>query len=99
MDNGRYVVPSPKNITLPTHGPAKNLKESLERLRLDYVDVYLVHGPIHPQSIGKAAKGLAECVDQGLAKTVGVANYSKEDMIRMADELAKIWSTSCHQPV
>lgn len=84
-----YVVPNTTNLLSPTHAPAKMLKDSLERMGLDYVDVYLVHGHIHAQSIAQAAKGLAECVDSGLAKTVGVANYSEEDMIRMADELAK----------
>ena len=36
-------------------------------------------------SIETVAKGLAQCVHEGLAKTVGVSNYSKEDMIRMYD--------------
>jgi aryl-alcohol dehydrogenase-like predicted oxidoreductase len=32
---------------------------------------------------------MADCVDKGMTKTVGVANYSLEDMIKMQDELAK----------
>lgn len=85
-----YVVPDNlKNLLSPTHAPTKFLKESLERLGLDYVDVYLVHGPIHASSYAQVAKGLAECVEQGLTKTVGVANYSEEDMIKLSDELAK----------
>jgi aryl-alcohol dehydrogenase-like predicted oxidoreductase len=84
-----YVIPNTTNILSPTHALAKMLRGSLERLRLTYVDVYLVHGPIHVQSIPQVAKGLAECVGEGLAKTIGVANYSKEDMIDLADELAK----------
>lgn len=65
------------------------LRESLDRMHLDYIDIYLVHGHIRPQSIAQAAKGLAECVESVLTKAVGVANYSAEDMIRMADELAR----------
>ncbi|MCJ1256535.1 hypothetical protein MMC24_004356 [Lignoscripta atroalba] len=84
-----FVVPNATNILSPSHAPAKMLKESLERLRLDYIDIYLVHGHIHPSSISTVAKGLAECVNSGMTKTVGVANYSTEDMIKMADELAK----------
>lgn len=34
-------------------------------------------------SIESVAKGLADCVKQGLTKAVGVSNYSKEHMIRM----------------
>jgi len=85
-----YVVPDNfKNLLSPSHAPTKFLKESLDRFGLDYIDVYLVHGPIHISSLAQVAKGLAECVEQGLTKTVGVANSSEEDMIRLADELQK----------
>ena len=84
-----FVVPNATNLFNPSTAPAKMLKESLERMKLDYVDVYLVHGHIHIQSIAQVAKSLAECVNSGMAKTVGVANYSEEDMIQMAEELAK----------
>lgn len=84
-----YVVPDLQNIIHPVDAPAKKLEKSLQRMGLEYVDCYLVHGHIHPQSIAKAAKGLAECVDKGLTKTVGVANYSSEDMVKMQEELQK----------
>lgn len=57
------------------------LKESLERMKLNHIDVYIVHGHIHTSSIAQVAKGLAECVNSGMTKTVGVAKYSAEDMI------------------
>jgi len=82
------VLPTPEPV-FPKDSPLVMLKESLERMRLDYVDVYLVHGPIHPQSFSVVAKGLAECVDQDLTKTIGVANYNKEEMIELANELDK----------
>jgi len=66
------------------------LKDSLNRLGVSQVDLYQVHGKVHLlTSIETVAKGLAECVKLGLTKTVGVSNYSKEDMIRMYDALAK----------
>lgn len=89
MQTKYYVVPQMKDILHPTDAPLKKLETSLKNFGLDYVDIYLVHGPIHLQSISRIAKGMADCVDKGLAKTVGVANYSLEDMIKMADELAK----------
>lgn len=77
------------NIAHPQDAPLVKLKGSLERMKLNYIDVYLVHGHIHAQSISMVAKSLAACVDQGLTKTVGVANYNTKNMLQMKDELAK----------
>ncbi|KAK5136133.1 hypothetical protein LTR08_003970 [Meristemomyces frigidus] len=85
-----WVFPGDKtNIIHPQDAPLIKLKESCERFKLDYVDVYVVHGHIHAQSIGMVAKSLAECVDQGLTKAVGVANYDEKNMLQMQEELAK----------
>ena len=85
-----YVVPDNlTNLLSPASAPKKMLQESLERLDVDYVDCYLVHGHIHASTIAQVAKSLAECVDAGMAKTVGVANYSADDMLKMQSELAK----------
>jgi len=90
MQTKYYVVPdNVKNLLTPTSAPVKMLKESLERMGLDYVDVYMVHGHIHAGSIKQVAKGMADCVEQGLCKVVAVANYSKEDMLAFRDELAQ----------
>lgn len=77
------------NFIHPTDAPIKSLRSSLERMKLDYVDIYLVHGPIHPQSIAQIAEGMAQCVEQGLARCIGVANYDVEDVQKISDELAK----------
>jgi hypothetical protein len=42
-----YVVPQLTDILQPKTAPLKKLQESLERLGVDSVDIYLVHGPIH----------------------------------------------------
>ena len=85
-----YVVPdNPINLFSPSRAPEKMLKKSLERMGLDYIDVYIVHGHIHASSIAQVAKSLSECVKSGMTKTVGVANYSVDGMLKMADELAK----------
>jgi aryl-alcohol dehydrogenase-like predicted oxidoreductase len=90
MQTKFWVLPDdPRNITNWSDAPLTTLKSSLERCGLEYMDVYMVHGHIHLQSIATIAKSLADCVDQGLAKTVAVANYSKDDMLTMQAELAK----------
>jgi aryl-alcohol dehydrogenase-like predicted oxidoreductase len=73
----------------PVEAPIESLKGSLERMKLDYVDIYLVHGPINPQNIAQIAEGMAQCVEQGLAHSIGVANHNVEDVDLINDELAK----------
>ncbi|KAJ6138205.1 hypothetical protein N7471_004691 [Penicillium samsonianum] len=82
-------TPDITNTLMQAGGPKSKLKDSLVRLQLDYVDIYLVHGPIHPSKISTVAKGMADCVESGMARAVGVANYDTKEMIKMADGLAK----------
>ncbi|GJJ73670.1 hypothetical protein EMPS_06028 [Entomortierella parvispora] len=65
------------------------LKGSMDRLGVDIVDLYQIHGPIHIRSIEVVADALAEAVKQGLVRTVGVSNYSAEQTVRMHAALAK----------
>lgn len=59
------------------------LKNSLNRLKLDTVDLYQIHIPLPPVSIETWAEALAEAVDAGLARAVGVSNFT-EDQMRQA---------------
>lgn len=54
--------------------PRKALDASLEKLGLDYIDLYLIHWPLPGmgQRIWKAMENFA---DEGLCKTIGVSNY------------------------
>lgn len=81
------VPDSPSNFK--ADAPETYLRESLKRMKIDTCDIYLVHGHIHARSISSVAKSLSECVEKGLTKCVGVANYSADDMLQMRDELAK----------
>jgi aryl-alcohol dehydrogenase-like predicted oxidoreductase len=90
MQTKFWVLPvDPTNLIHWSTAPYLKLKESLARFKLDYIDVYMIHGHIHAQGIATIAKSLAQCVEEGLTKTVAVANYSKEDMLEMQAELKK----------
>lgn len=66
-----------------------SLEASLERLGVDQVDLYQIHGPTSVRSKAALAESLAELVDAGLTAAVGVSNYSVRAMERVHAELAK----------
>lgn len=68
-----------------------SLKESLARLNLDYVDLYLVHWPVSTNSKGEDTeidymetwRGMEKCVELGLTKGIGVSNFNEDQLIRL----------------
>jgi aryl-alcohol dehydrogenase-like predicted oxidoreductase len=54
-------------------------RASLERLGIDSIDLYQIHGPISLRSHGALADALAAAHGQGLIKAVGVSNYSVKE--------------------
>ncbi|KAI8442003.1 hypothetical protein MSG28_005658 [Choristoneura fumiferana] len=67
------------------------LRESLGRLGLDYVDLYLIHFPIALKADGSASdidyvetwRGMEEAKKQGLAKSIGVSNFNSAQIDRL----------------
>ncbi len=65
------------------------LDGSLARLGLKTIDLYYVHYPLPWIDLRVFAEGLVEAVKSDKARAVGVANFSAEQMRRMADHLAR----------
>jgi aryl-alcohol dehydrogenase-like predicted oxidoreductase len=83
-------IPWPPSRIFMPNGMVKFCKLSLERLGMDQVDLYQIHGPVHFfNSIDSIAAGLAQCVEAGLTKAVGVSNYGRDEMITMDEALKK----------
>jgi len=63
-----------------------SLKRSLERLKLDYVDLYLIHSPMHLEEDGKVRfmpmhklwGAMETCVEKKLCRLIGVSNFSNQ---------------------
>ena len=68
---------------------SRALHASLERLNLQRVDLYQIHWPYSPLAIETWAEALAQAVQQGLTRAVGVSNYSADQMQRSSAVSAK----------
>lgn len=66
------------------------IDNSLSRLKLDHVDLYLVHWPVSSRSKREETwKAMEEIYKSGKAKTIGVSNYKIEHLEEMK-QYAKI---------
>jgi len=90
---GRYVVSSGKPVVIASKffpypwrlrkkSLVSALRTSLQRLGLKAIDLYQIHWPYPPVPIEAWASGLADVVEAGLARAVGVSNYNYEQMRR-----------------
>ncbi len=69
------------------HGYESALKafdESLKRLNLDYVDLYLIHWPV-PRLRKDSWKALEKIYSEGRCKSIGVSNYMIKHLEEMRD--------------
>jgi aryl-alcohol dehydrogenase-like predicted oxidoreductase len=58
----------------------RSVEGSLERLGVDRIDLYQIHGPISLRSKKALAGALAAVVHDGLVSAVGVSNYSAREV-------------------
>jgi diketogulonate reductase-like aldo/keto reductase len=67
------------------HDPVSACKESLKNLKLDYVDLYLVHWSANTMTedkkgfknpMHKVWAGMEKCVEEGLTKSIGISNFN-----------------------
>ncbi len=65
------------------------LRKSLDRLGLARVDLYQIHWPFPPISVETWMAAMADAVEAGLTRSVGVSNYSPELTRRAFEALAK----------
>jgi 2,5-diketo-D-gluconate reductase A len=67
----------------------RSFEESLQKLQLDRVDLFLVHWPLPTQYDGDFVstwKAMAALVDEGAVTSVGVSNFEPAHLQRIVDE-------------
>lgn len=71
-----FVTTKLSPINLGYEEAKKELLISLEKLGLDYVDLYLVHWPSPSNALNQATwRGMEEVYNQKLARAIGVSNF------------------------
>lgn len=86
----------------PTNGTYDGVRRaaegSLERLRTDRIDLYLLHWPSEDYPVAETMRGMRALVEQGLIRYVGVSNFSADLMREVIDALGDI-PLVCNQVV
>ncbi len=69
-------------------GVLRSVEESLQRLKLDRVDILFIHDPddFHEQAVNEAFPALAELRSQGVIKAIGAGMNFWEPLARFAGE-------------
>ncbi|KAJ6462474.1 Aldo/keto reductase [Mycena sanguinolenta] len=76
----RGLARSEVYVTTKSHGPGgqmhKNIENSLSKLGLKFVDLYLIHNPRFFNNIDSVWREFEEIQKTGLAKSIGVSNFT-----------------------
>ena len=65
------------------------LKNSLERIGVESVDLYQIHWPTPLMSVDRMMDGMIECAKSGMTRTVGVSNFNQTQMLTAYSALAR----------
>jgi 2,5-diketo-D-gluconate reductase A len=78
----------------PNHGyddARSALDESLTKLGLDFVDLYLVHWPLPGKDLYvETWKGFEQAAKDGKARSIGVSNFQSHHLDRLAQETSTV---------
>jgi 2,5-diketo-D-gluconate reductase A len=86
-----YVVTKLRGSEQGYESAKTALDGSLERLGLDYVDLYLIHWPLpRLDKYVDSYRAMVEMSEQGLTRSVGVSNFTRSHLQRLIDEVGVV---------
>lgn len=84
-----FLVSKVWKTNLQKHNIQKAIKNSLNRLGVDYLDLYLVHWPSDSVPLSEIIPAMESLVNEGLTKNIGVSNFSVSQLKEAQDYLKK----------
>lgn len=92
-ESGKPVVTASKFMPFPfwltKNALRRALRNSLKRLGMAQVDLYQMHFPLPPVPVETWMGAMADAVEAGLVRAVGVSNYDQAQMGRAHSALAR----------
>lgn len=93
-----FVVTKVSHENLRPADFARSVEQSLAALKLDYIDLLMIHwpNPAIPPSV--AVPSLAKAKQQGLARHIGVANFNTallDEAVRVSPEPIEVLQAEC----
>lgn len=73
-----FITTKVSPVNLHYNDVIRSCKASLDRMQLEYFDLYLIHAPNHEITIEETMKAFDELKNQGLIRNIGVSNFSIE---------------------
>lgn len=74
------LLPVPEGKTA-----AETLRESLRKMGLECVDLFLIHEPVGHKDLKATWKEMEQCKAEGLTKSIGVSNFRIKDFEEILD--------------
>ena len=86
------VLPSNASI----EGTIKSCKNSLKRLKTDYLDLYMLHWPSSNHPISQTMKAMEKLAQDNLIKFIGVSNFNLKEL-QQAEQALQNERIACNQ--
>jgi diketogulonate reductase-like aldo/keto reductase len=75
-----FIVSKVSPLNLHYDSLIDSAKKSLQRMQIDYIDLYLIHFPNTNIHLRETMEAMEALVEDGLVRNIGVSNFSIEQM-------------------